>query len=94
MPNKSRHSHRKKSFKPAGKEAPAAQTAAQPNVASQAPPAEQYKTPVHLRAASPATTRTAPVAVARYPYVKKELLFIGILAVIILVILVVLSRIL
>jgi hypothetical protein len=97
---KSRHSHRKKTFKPAIKQAPAVQAEAQavsPTApVTQKPGTEQYKTPAHLRAtaAASAATRASASVPKTYPYVKKELATIGVLAVIILIILVVLANVL
>jgi hypothetical protein len=85
MPSKSRHSHRKKAFKAGRKGAPVTQATADEKSAA----GEQVRPAVPARAAS-ATMKAAPVALRHYPYIKKELGWIGILSVIIFIILAVL----
>ena len=85
MPSKSRHSHRKKSFKAGRKVTPVTQATSQEKPAA----GEQVKPAVPARAVS-ATMKAVPVALRQYPYVKKELAWVGILAVIIFIILAIL----
>ena len=85
MPSKSRHSHRKKSFKAARQVTPVTQSTAAEKPAAGA----QVKTAVPARAVS-APMKAVPVALRQYPHVKKEMAWIGILAVIIFIILAIL----
>lgn len=83
MPSKSRHSHRKKSFKAGGK---GAAVTAQPSAVTAARPVagETFKSTSLPRTATPAA------AVTQYPFIKKELALTGILAAITLIIMVIL----
>jgi len=85
MPSKSRHSHRKKSFKVDRKAGPAVPASAVTKPAVSTP----YR-PATASRPAPAAARSSPAAVMQYPYIKKELMWIGIIAAIILIILVVL----
>ncbi len=89
MPSKSRHSQRKKSFKTSNKARQDSPAAAASTPVAGAP----YQSTPTLRTVSTAG-KAATATAMQYPFVKKELMWIGILAAIIIIALVVLRLVL